>query len=634
MIENMILMMPKTECKSLIGINEGNIETFKNTPMKSLTKEELQNSCDGKNKEDNQPVMVEFNDFDIPTNEIPDVDKLIKVFEEERAFWDNFAKEDKKAVEFLDNALTVLSRKTVRCLRISDNNTTGLLGVNVSGSSPWQNLVINSNVSDKTGDAGGSFGIGKNAAFACSHLRLVFYNTINLDNEKAFQGVLKLPSYTKDGCVYVGTGFYSQCNTEQKHIEQSLSLDPNYTRSQVGMDKYILGFGEDLDKEELKKGIIVSSVENFLYSFYTGSLSVKYNDVVVDQEHLNEIITKYKDSFDNKTLQQYQTLLNPDEEFSVSVIDENDVKIYIKLDPDFEERKAGIVRGNGMKVFDMGSISGRIGFSAIVFLEGKNVNAYFKKLENPEHNNWAMDRAGNKQDAYEKKRKITDPLKKYIIDKHRENLGDELDSDGMGEYLPYAYTHGKKQKREGLSNEVETEKKKAKPRKKSKVTQTNEEITYQEDEFGNIIEDTISVNDNPQQHKGGGESPMPSEGTKLDEDGDEEIKISENGAGDFVKKKVIPGTNYKIKYSHNDDKYNLKMTPLTSIKKGFVEVMISTETGTMPAKVINPQINNQSTKLLGGKIFLENITKDEIYDISFDLETKGDWALEVSVYES
>ena len=31
-----------TECVSLIGINEGNIETFKNTPMLSLTKEELQ----------------------------------------------------------------------------------------------------------------------------------------------------------------------------------------------------------------------------------------------------------------------------------------------------------------------------------------------------------------------------------------------------------------------------------------------------------------------------------------------------------------------------------------------------------------------------------------------------------------
>ncbi len=634
MIGNTVLMMPKTECVSLIGINEGNIETFKNTPMLSLTKEELQNSCDGRDKKSNQPVMVEFNDFYIPTSEIPDIENLIRVFREERDFWDEFAKEDKKAVEFLDNALKILSQDKVRCLRISDRNTTGLLGVNEVYSSPWNNLVVNSNVSDKAGDAGGSFGIGKNAAFASTHLRLVFYSTINLDGEKAFQGVLKLPSYKKDDKHYVGTGFYCQAGTNQKHIAESLSLDPDYTRTSVGMDKYIIGFGEDLDSETLKTSIIVSSIQNFLYSFHTGSLSVKYNDVVVDQEHLPEIIQKYSDNFDSITLSQYETLLNPDEVLPISVIDENDVKIFVKLDPDFDDRKAGIIRGNGMKVFDMSGISGRIGFSAVVVLEGKNVNAYFKKLENPEHNKWAMDRAENKKDAYEKRRKITDPLKAYITEKHRENLGTEIDSDGMGEYLPYAYTHGKSKKMEGLSNEVEKEKKKAKPKKKPSTTQTGEEVTYQEDEFGNIIESTIDINDDPTHNQGSGQSSMPSDGKKLDEDGDEEVKLSENSTGDFIIKKVVPGSNYKFKYSHNDDRYILKMSTSTTIKKGFIDVMISTETGTLPVKVINPQINGNPTKVLGGKVLIENVNENEIYDISFDLATKGDWALEVLVYES
>ena len=58
MLKNMVLTMPKTESISLTGINEGNIETFKNTPMLSLTKEELQNSSDGRNKESNLPVIV------------------------------------------------------------------------------------------------------------------------------------------------------------------------------------------------------------------------------------------------------------------------------------------------------------------------------------------------------------------------------------------------------------------------------------------------------------------------------------------------------------------------------------------------------------------------------------------------
>ena len=101
MDKNIRLLMPTTEAISLTGINEGNIETFKNTPMLSLTKEELQNSCDGRNKGNEDPVVVEFNDFYMSPSDLPDYDNLLKIFIEERDFWDKFSKEDKKAVELL-----------------------------------------------------------------------------------------------------------------------------------------------------------------------------------------------------------------------------------------------------------------------------------------------------------------------------------------------------------------------------------------------------------------------------------------------------------------------------------------------------------------------------------------------------
>ena len=327
MLDNLVLMMPKTESVSLIGINEGNIETFKNTPMLSLTKEELQNSTDGRDETNDKPVIVEFSDFYLAAKDIPDYHALMSVFTQERDFWDKFAERDKKAVEFFDNAISLLSQEKIRCLRISDSNTTGLLGVDKEYSSAWNNLVVNTNVSDKPGDAGGSFGIGKNAAFASSHLRLVFYNTINQDNERAFQGVLKLPSYKHDGNNYVGTAFYSLRGTNQKPIRESLSLDPAFTRTEAGMDKYIIGFGEDLESKGLQDAIIIASIQNFLYSFYTGKLIVKYNDMIVDQEHLQAIIEKYAASLDDITLQMYDTLLHPDKTFTVTIISSEDVKI-------------------------------------------------------------------------------------------------------------------------------------------------------------------------------------------------------------------------------------------------------------------------------------------------------------------
>lgn len=78
MVNNMVLKMPRKESRRGTGINNANIETFKNTPMKSLTKEEEQNSSDGKDKTSLEPVIVEFNDFYINVKDIPDIDKQKK----------------------------------------------------------------------------------------------------------------------------------------------------------------------------------------------------------------------------------------------------------------------------------------------------------------------------------------------------------------------------------------------------------------------------------------------------------------------------------------------------------------------------------------------------------------------------
>ena len=141
-MNNIILKMPITESDSNTGINDGGIETYKNKPMLSLTKEELQNSTDGAQRINDKPkqVVVEFNDYYIDTKQIPSYDKLLEVYEKERDYWDDFLENDKKAVEFFDNGIQLLKKDKIRVLRISDFNTTGLLGVH-GKSTPWRNLV-------------------------------------------------------------------------------------------------------------------------------------------------------------------------------------------------------------------------------------------------------------------------------------------------------------------------------------------------------------------------------------------------------------------------------------------------------------------------------------------------------------
>ncbi|MCI9617242.1 MAG: hypothetical protein HFG31_04460 [Eubacterium sp.] len=634
MVNNMVLKMPRKESRRGTGINNANIETFKNTPMKSLTKEEEQNSSDGKDKTSLEPVIVEFNDFYINVKDIPDIDKLKEVFKDERKYWNNYLKTDKKAVKFFDKAIESLDKNVIRCLRISDKNTTGLLGVEKEYSSQWNNLVINTEISDKPGADGGSYGIGKDAAFANTHLRLVFYNTINKDGEKAFQGVLKLPSYSKGNNNYEGFGFFSK-NTDDMEINpirENISLDPSYTRTEVGMDKYIIGFGEDLDTNDLKEQIIVSSIDNFLYAFKEGSLVVKYGDLIVDVEHIDEIIENYREQLDNRTLDYYETLCNPDRVIDISVINENDVKAYIKLGSDYC-RRAAIVRGNGMKVFDMDRISGRIGFAAIIVLKDESINEYFKKLENPEHDKWAFDRAENVSEAKRYQRKMKNPVQASITEMHRDSLGEEIDADGMNEYLPYAYTHGKKQKREGLSNEVDNLKR-AKKRKKTKKDENAENITYQEDEMGNIDENTIDINTDSENNGGGGKNPYGGESRQIDSEGNDLISLTENKDGKFVSKGVIDKSKFRFKYNHNNNTHSLTMFSKKKVEKGFLEVFISGETTNVPIKVMRAIVNGVDVETRSNKIFISNVDENSRLDILFDVKNEGDWALEVVVHES
>ena len=62
-------------------------------------------------------------------------------------------------------------------LTVSDFNTTGLTGPREEVS-PFHSLVKSSGVSNKEDDtSGGSFGIGKSAAYSASDLQTVFYAT-------------------------------------------------------------------------------------------------------------------------------------------------------------------------------------------------------------------------------------------------------------------------------------------------------------------------------------------------------------------------------------------------------------------------------------------------------------------------
>ena len=184
---------PKLDGGGVEGMNDPGVETFKNDIYASLAKEILQNSVDARLDKE-RPVVVKIELFSIDSDQFPNLNEYSSILESCKESW----KENRKTKNFFEKAINGLNGQQLKVLKISDFNTTGLTGSKdlKNKNSNWVGLVKSLGNSNKSMGEGGAFGIGKNAPFACSSIRTVFYNTLDTEGIKAFQGVTRLVSHT------------------------------------------------------------------------------------------------------------------------------------------------------------------------------------------------------------------------------------------------------------------------------------------------------------------------------------------------------------------------------------------------------------------------------------------------------
>ena len=362
---------PGNNYGQITGISEAGIETFKGLPIASLAREVCQNSLDAVDNMDN-PVYMEFEKIEINNENIPGFEELKEAIE--KCYEYGVEQNNSKTIKFFKKAINSVE-KNVSILRISDYNTKGLLGSDKENeNSPWRKLVKSNGVSDKEGSSGGSFGIGKSASFACSKIRTIFYRTLDKNGITAAQGISKLISFRKEkdltGDMTNGTGYYGQVerNGAVKSIEL---LDEMNVRDKVGTDIFIYAFDGD---ETWQSDIITELLESFLLSFYKGVLEVKVGETIINKENLEFLINKYSGDYS----ESYYKVLTDSETLEVSDDFEGMGKLILKvLLKDDLNRKVLISRSNGMKLFDKDRISGSIQFSAILLMEGEELNSYY-----------------------------------------------------------------------------------------------------------------------------------------------------------------------------------------------------------------------------------------------------------------
>lgn len=429
---------------TIVGINDAGIETFTANMHRSLVRESIQNSLDAIVDGYHGPVEVEFSLFDVQTNNLPDYEGLHQAIK----LCASSNKDEQDAFEFFDAADNVLASSSTSVLRISDYHTKGLEGSDTCAKgTSWSRLVKESGSSNKGQDSGGSFGIGKSAAFACSDLRTVFYSSLDCKGLISNIGVAKLVSFNDFSLGWTtGVGYYSEDN-KFVAIPQLAEFDSSYSRKTSGTDIYILGMHKS---SEMKDAFIRAVLLDFLVSIVTNRLVVRIQGEEINQSTINKYMEKLclEDTEEVRNLKEYYYLLTSNDP-SVKKIkldskvygskygfQDGECTLYLK-EGESLNRRILITRKAGMRIFEQTHISGVIEFTGVLVIDGVHMNEAFKKMEVPSHDAWEPGRIRNNSGYY---KEIYDNLRKYLRETVRDLFGSTndtvIDAFGANDFLP------------------------------------------------------------------------------------------------------------------------------------------------------------------------------------------------------
>ena len=391
------------------GLGDAGIETFRDTPYASCAREAGQNSGDAA-MSPSLPVRITFNIRRLGHEEFPSYPELKDAIAACKAE----ASQDREKA-FFENAARVIDSPHIPVLEIADSNTTGLTGPPDDHNTPFHSLVKASGVTVKSdADAGGSFGIGKNASFAVSDLQTVFYSSVYEDPATgngafAAQGKVKLVSHTgSDNKPRRATGYWG--NPERFRAVTDRSLVPDWmNREDVGTTIFCMGFRESQDWAERMTYSLVSNFfcavhrQEMLFEVDNGRIRVNRNTLehLLEQEDVKRAAENTGHLADLDFAKElYRCLVSESaEEKSLTLASGlGCVRVRI-LVAEGMPRRVGFIR-NGMLITDnlrhfghpLARFPGSRDFLALVEPADTEAGVLLKQLENPAHDGFSAER--------------------------------------------------------------------------------------------------------------------------------------------------------------------------------------------------------------------------------------------------
>lgn len=394
------------------GLGHAGIHTFKGSRYPGIARECSQNSLDAvpiRPDEMPESVHLVFRRLLLPSEKIPGLTSLKETLQ--ACLQQARTLDRKKDRAFFENAIKLASQSQIPVLSVEDYGTTGLVGPAVPGK-PFYALVKSSGVSEKPNDdAGGSFGIGKNAAFAVSDLRTVFYSTLYESTDKnpqcLAQGKSILVSHKDSaGKDLRATGYWGEKNFDQ--VRDNKEIPDWLRRTQVGTTVASIGFTEE---SNWHWQMVESLIRNFFAAINAGAVrfTVQREDkdiIEINGTNLTELFKR------SEVVQAAETAgTNEDLKFSAAMLEALTSAETKKHEKDFKDvgtfririlqskelpRRVGILR-NGMYIADnlkhFGCPLARFplskDFVAVLEPSNKETSRVIRDMENPKHDEFS-----------------------------------------------------------------------------------------------------------------------------------------------------------------------------------------------------------------------------------------------------
>ena len=130
--------------------------------------------------------------------------------------------------------------------------------------------------------------------------------------------------------------------------------------------------------------MVAAILNGFLYAIDQDMMKVTVDDVVIDRNTLDDVISKYRKDCNDFTYDYYQILRSDNEWITFDDFDGNKDCMHLKLmvAPGLH-RHVAMVRQTGMKILDRNRINGQIYFAGFLYVDGEKANKYLTSLENP-----------------------------------------------------------------------------------------------------------------------------------------------------------------------------------------------------------------------------------------------------------